>query len=92
MTAININHKEGTITTDNDQVLQITKNGAVKIGDGNYLEELNVPEYESPNEEYKGVIRYNPTTKCLQYCDGFHWKDFSYDVDETPGIIWSLTF
>ena len=87
MAAININHTEGSITTDNDRILQITKNGAIKIGNGSFLNEANLE-----NEDYSGSIRYNELTKNLEYHDGKNWKAFSYGIDETPGIIWSLTF
>lgn len=92
MGAININHNEGTITTDNDVVLEITDNGGVKIGNGSYLDELGNPQYTEINEDYQGVIRYNKSTGTVQYCDGYSWKDFSYGVDKTPGIIWAITF
>ena len=57
MGAININHNEGSITTDNDTVLTITENGGVKIGDGTYLNDSDIVD-----ESYKGVIRYNKDT------------------------------
>ena len=92
MSAININHNEGSITTDNDRVLQITENGGVKIGNGTYLSELSNPQSNYVEESYKGVIRYNDERGVIQYCDGASWKDFSYGVEETPGIIWAITF
>lgn len=91
MAAININHTEGSITIDNDKVLQITKNGAIKIGNGSYLDEIDV-SLEELKEKYEGVIRYNSDTKLLEYCDGESWKTFAYGVEKTTGIIWSLTF
>jgi len=87
MGAININHNEGSITTDNDTVLTITENGGVKIGDGSYLNDSDIVD-----ESYKGVIRYNKDTDSIQYHNGVTWKNFSNDVEETPGIIWSITF
>ena len=92
MGAININHNEGSITTDNDAVLKITDNGGIKIGNGSYLNELDNPQNGSKEESYEGVIRYNKSTGTIQYCDGTAWKDFSNGIDETPGIIWSITF
>lgn len=92
MAAININHNEGTITTDNDKVLQITDNGGVKIGNGSFLNELENPQSGVVLSEYEGVIRYNKNKGTIQYCDGSAWKDFSYNTDETPGIIWAITF
>ena len=92
MSAINLNHKEGIIYTEDDKILQITENGAVRIGDGSYLSELNNPDSDEAEESYKGVIRFNKNTGTLQYCDGFTWKDFSVGIDNTSGIIWALTF
>jgi hypothetical protein len=92
MAAININHNEGSITTDNDKVLQITDNGGVKIGNGNYLDELENPQSGVIRADYEGVIRYNSNKGTIQYCDGTAWKDFSYNANETPGIIWAITF
>lgn len=91
MGAINIDHKKGLITTDEDGVIKITEHGAVKLGSGEYLSELNNSQIEE-EESYKGAIRYNKETKTVQYCDGTTWKDFAVGVDETPGIIWSITF
>lgn len=92
MSGINIDHNKGSITITEDTVLQITENGAVKIGDGTYLDELGNPQAISVDESYEGAIKYNKNKGCIQYCDGKSWKDFSSGVDETPGIIWSITF
>lgn len=92
MAGIDINHDDSSIITDKDTVLKITENGAVKIGNGTYLDELGNPQTISANEKYKGGIKYNENTKTIQYCDGTSWKDFSYGVEETPGIIWAITF
>lgn len=85
MSAININHEEGSITSESG-VLQITSNGGVKIGSGEYLEEISsiVPDYE-------GLLRYNKNTGKLQYCDGHTWKDFS-SSEQSSEIFWSFIF
>jgi len=92
MGAININHNNGSIVTDEDLILQITENGAVKIGDGTYLSEMGNPQTIGIDQTYEGAIKYNKNTGTIQYCDGKSWKDFSYGVEETPGIIWAITF
>ena len=92
MSGININHNEGSITTTEDKVLQITENGAVKIGNGTYLDELGNPQIIGVNELYEGAIRYNKDRGCIQYCDGTSWKDFTSGSEETSGIIWAITF
>lgn len=92
MGAININHNDGSIITDEDMVLQISDNGAVKIGNGTYLDELGNPQTIRINSSYEGAIKYNKNTGTIQYCDGTSWKDFAYGIDETPGIIWAITF
>lgn len=92
MSAINFDHNKGKIYTDDDKVLQITENGAVKIGSGEYLSELNNPENNESEESYKGVIRFNKNTGTVQYCDGTTWKDFAVGDDSSTGVIWALTF
>ena len=92
MAAINLNHNEGSITIDNDKVLQITKNGAVRIGNGNFMEEINPSNLTTILKDYEGVIRYNENTHTIQYCDGYSWIDFGTVADKSSGIIWSLTF
>lgn len=87
MSAININHEEGSIKVDSG-ILQITSNGGVKIGNGNYLnEDFTI------NEDYNGVIRFNKNTGKLQYCDGHTWKDFSSNEQDLGNeIFWSIIF
>ena len=46
MTAININHKTGTIINTEDTVLTLQEKGGVKIGDGTYLDELGKLEFD----------------------------------------------
>lgn len=92
MAAININHNEGTITIDGDRVLQITDNGAIRIGNANYMQEINSSELTEILRDYEGALRYNEITKTLQYCDGMSWKDFGDVKDGSTGIIWSITF
>ena len=41
MTSININHTKGTISTNDNSMLTIQTDGAVKIGNGTYLRELD---------------------------------------------------
>ena len=92
MAAININHNEGSITTSDDKVLQITKHGAVKLGDGSYLDEMDV-SLEEFKKNYEGAIRYNSDSKVVEYCDGYSWKEFKSGEENTSnGIIWSLIF
>ena len=91
MAAININHNEGSITTDDGKVLQITKNGAVKIGSGTYLEELDGASDEV-REEYEGCIRYNQEKAVYEYCDGHIWKEFKTGKPQDSGIVWSIIF
>ena len=90
--SIDINHKTSTITTDDDTLLQITVNGAVRIGDGTYLDELGNSQEIEPNENYKGAIRFNEDHQCLQLCDGYKWKDINGHYKQTSNLVWSLLF
>lgn len=90
--AININHKDSTIITDDDTLIQITDKGALKVGDGTYLDELGNSQEIEPNENYKGAIRFNEDHQCLQLCDGYKWKDINGRYKQTSGIVYSLLF
>lgn len=90
--AINLNHKTSTISTDDDTLLFLTDKGAVKVGDGTYLDELGNSQEIEPNENYKGAIRFNEDHQCLQQCDGKKWKDINGYYKQTSGIVWSLLF
>lgn len=90
--SIDINHKTSTITTDDDTLLQVTVNGAVRIGDGTYLDELGNSQEIEPNENYKGAIRFNEDHQCLQLCDGYKWKDINGHYKQTSNLVWSLLF
>ena len=92
MGAININHNEGSISTDNDTLLKVMEHGAIKLGEGDYLSELGNLQSGEIEESYEGAIRYNKNKGTLQYSDGVSWKDFADGKDETPGIIWAITF
>lgn len=93
MSAINIDHKTGTIQNSDDSVLQLQQTGGVKIGDGTYLDELgNITEIDVTNEDYKGVLRYNNDKACLQYSDGRQWIDINGQYKQTSDIIWALLF
>ena len=82
--AININHKNSTIITDDDTLIQITDKGALKVGDGTYLDELGNSQEIEPNQNYKGAIRFNEDHQCLQLCDGY--KSVSYTHLTLPTI------
>ena len=93
MTAINLNHKTGTIINTEDTVLTLQEKGGVKIADGTYLNELgNEVEITEVKEDYKGVIRYNNDKGCLQLCDGKKWKNINGYYKQTSNIVWSLLF
>lgn len=92
MTAININHKNGIISTDDDSVITLGVKGAVKLGNGTYLDELGELQEIDPSQEYEGVIRYNSDRGCLQVCDGSQWKDVLGQYKQTSNIVWSLLF
>jgi len=93
MTAINLDHKTSTISTDDNAVLQLQTTGGVKIGTGLYLDELDgeVKEIEV-QAAYKGAIRYNDENGCLQYCDGTKWININGRYNQTSNIVWSLLF
>jgi len=93
MTSININHTEGTISTNDNSMLTIQTDGAVKIGNGTYLRELDNKNIDiSIRNEYKGAIRYNDDRGCLQVCDGTRWKDIKGYYKQTSNLVWSLLF
>lgn len=92
MAAINIDHKNGIISTDKDNLLYVTKNGAIRLGNGIYLDELGNSQEIEPKQEYIGAIRYNNDRTCLQVCDGTSWKDINGQYKSTSNIIWSLIF
>jgi hypothetical protein len=92
MTAININHKTATISTEEDKALNLQINGGIKIGDGSYLEEDGEYKKYEAQEQYKGVIRYNSDNDCLQVCDGSTWRNINGQYKQTSDIIWSLLF
>ena len=73
-----------------DQMIEI---GAVKIGNGTYLRELDNKNIDiSIRNEYKGAIRYNDDRGCLQVCDGTRWKDIKGYYKQTSNLVWSLLF
>lgn len=92
MTSINIDHSKGLITTNSNDVLNIMETGAVKIGDGTYLDELENAQELPINEDMIGALRYNKDRKCLQVCDGQIWRDVNGKYKQTSNIIWSLLF
>lgn len=91
--SVNINHNDSIISSSNDDLLCITQKGAIKIGDGTYLDELdkNVKMIE-PNEKYKGALRYNKELGLLQYCDGIRWRNIDGKYKQTSNIVYSLLF
>lgn len=92
MTSINIDHKTSTITTDNDTILNLSEKGAIKIGQGTYLDELGNSQEIEAREQYIGAMRYNTDRNCLQICDGKKWKDVLGHYKQTSNIVWSLLF
>ena len=90
--AININHKNSTIITDDDTLIQITDKGALKVGDGTYLDELGNSQEIEPNQNYKGAIRFNEDHQFLQLCYFYKWKDINGHYKQTSGIVYSLLF
>lgn len=92
MTSINIDHSKGLITTNSDSVLNIMETGAVRIGDGTYLDEMENAQELPINEEMRGALRYNKDRKCLQVCDGRVWNDVNGRYKQTSNITWSLLF
>ena len=90
--AININHKNSTIITDDDTLIQITDKGALKVGDGTYLDELGNSQEIEPNQNYKGAIRFNEDHQCLQLSYCYKWKDINGHYKQTSGIVYSLLF
>ena len=92
MASINIDHKNGLISTETDNILYLANKGAIKIGDGTYLDELGNSQEIQINEHYIGVMRYNVDGGCLQICDGKKWKDVLGQYKQTSNIVWSLLF
>lgn len=92
MTAININHKTATISTEEDKALNLQVHGGIKIGDGTYLDEDGESKSVEAQEQYKGVIRYNADNDCLQVCDGSTWRNINGQYKQTSDIVWSLLF
>ena len=91
-TSININHADGIIQTRNDKVLTLMNKGAIKIGDGTYLDELGDKQDYDINKDMVGALRYNAERKCLQVCDGRVWNDVNGKYKQKSNIIWSLMF
>lgn len=88
MGSIIINHKEGIISSDDD-VIVLGDKSAIKLGTGTYLDDSATDDLS----KYEGVIRYNPSSKTMEYCDGVNWKEFillKKDID--TDIMWSLLF
>lgn len=92
MAAVNIDHKNGIIYAENDGLLKITEKGAIKLGNGIYLDEGGNTVDIEPREEYKGALRYNEELGLLQYCDGYSWRNVNGEYKQTSQIIWSLLF
>lgn len=92
MTSINIDHNKGIISTESDSILYIADKGAVKIGDGTYLDELGNSREIEARKDYIGAMRYNKDRGCLQICDGTKWKDVLGHYKQTSNIVWSLLF
>lgn len=92
MTSINIDHKKGIISTDDDTILYLSDKGAIKIGQGTYLDELGNSQEIEAREQYIGAMRYNTDRNCLQICDGKKWKDVLGHYKQTSNIVWSLLF
>lgn len=92
MSSININHNTTTISTDDDSMLSITEKGAIKIGNGMYLDELGNPLEIEPKEKYRGALRFNEEKGILQYCDGTRWRDINGQYKQVSEIVWSLLF
>lgn len=92
--SININHSNASILTGDDTFLQLSKNGAVKLGKGKNLEEDTINN-STINflSNYSGAIRFNETTKKLEYCDGRKWVEFIIDEEDIkPSMVYSMIF
>jgi hypothetical protein len=92
MTAINIDHNKGIISTEDDSILKLGEKGAIQLGDGTYLDELGNSTTITIKEAYRGALRYNAEKGCLQVCDGTQWKDILGKYKQSSKIIWSLIF
>lgn len=87
--SINIDHNSGSIITS-DGFISLNENGAVKIGSGKTIgdgyNDISISDYE-------GCIRFNETTKKLEYCDGIQWNEISTkDVESKTSSVYSLLF
>lgn len=89
--AININHKENIISVK-DELLKISTTGAVKIGNGKYLNELDDISEIEPSDDYKGALRYNEDLGLMEYCDGKQWRTINGQYKQTSNIVYSLLF
>ena len=92
--AININHNDASLTTHDKSFIQLSKNGAVKIGYGKNLSESTIDNIAQDTlMDYIGAMRINETTKKLEYCDGKSWITISTeeDVRQIP-MVYSFLF
>lgn len=83
--SINIDHTRNKIITANG-CLSLNDNGSVKVGNG-----LTLPD--SLVSDYEGCIRFNESTKKLEYCDGNRWIELlTTNIESKDSIIYSLLF
>jgi hypothetical protein len=87
--SINIDHSSGSMITS-DGFISLNENGAVKIGSGKTIGDgynnISISDYE-------GCIRFNETTKKLEYCDGIKWIEISSNDFETKtSSVYSMLF
>lgn len=87
--SININHPDTSIKTADGTHLQIADGGAVQVGYGISIDEDSINN-ASPEtlSLFAGTIRFNKTTKKLEYCNGTSWVSFVTESskDDVPTV------
>lgn len=82
--SINLNHETSTIYTNNDQILTLTTDGAIRVGNGKNFETLAI--------EFPGIIRYNEDLHEMQISDGTNWVKLGSPVDPATAFVWGIVF
>lgn len=80
--SVNIDNNTATISTNNDEALQLGQYGVVKLGEGknaNVVKEVSI----------RGALRYNKNNDRIEMCDGSTWIELGDAPDANP-ILWSM--